>query len=365
MAHEIERASDFAYNAAGGKPWHVGETGCQPFPGGGPATPNEAQRLVLPWTVEETPLVTAGGIVVPDAKGLVRADTRKYLGTVGTERKTLQNADVADIITSIFGDVPIIETVGALRGGEKTFFLVRLANAVEVTPGDAIQRYFLVFNPHDGTSSVRLRIVNIRVVCANTLRIAFREDTKEFTVRHSEGVKRGVETAARLLLGEEADRATTATFLQATRERVLSKAEFSALLDTVAPLPPPAAPKRLELPAGVHGPVQEVVRDNQGRARNRRAFLSALFYDGVAERTVTNAEGEKVTETHNLDGRELDGGHTAYRALQVVSQDADRSRTVQKGTDRKIQNLFGEGAGADNVEATVQYLAGLVGVSAG
>lgn len=364
MAHEIERASDFSYNAAGGKPWHIGDTGCQPFPGGGPATPHEAQTLVLPWEVQEVKL-TANGIAVPDAKGLIRADTLKYLGTVGPERKTLQNKDVADIITNIFGDLPIIETVGALRGGEKTFFLVRLANELEVTPGDTIRRFFLVFNPHDGTGSVRLRIVNVRVVCANTLRIALNEETREFSVRHSEGVKRGVETAARLLLAEQADRTATESFLTATRERVLTKGEFTALLDEVAILPPPVAPTRIALPEGVAGPVQEVTRDNQGRARNRRAFLSALFYDGVAERTVTTPEGERVTETHVLDGSALDGGHTGYRALQVVSQDADRSRTVQRGTDRKIQNVFGEGAGADNVEKTVQFLAGLVGASAG
>lgn len=354
MGHEIESAKDFAYNAAGGKPWHIGETGCEPFPGGGLATPREAQRLILPWKVLEAELFTLGGVRAPDVKALIREDTGKFLGSVGTTRQTLQNEDVAGIIERIFGDVPIIETVGALRGGEKTFFLVKLATPLEVTPGDVVARYFLVYNPHDGTSSVRLRIVNIRVVCANTISIAFGEDTREFTVRHNESVKEAVETASRLLLAEEADRATTATFLRATRERVLSKDEFTALLDEVATLPP--AP----VATGTAPP-----RDNQGRARNRRAFLSALFYDGVAEREVTGADGKKVAEVHKLDGANLDGGHTGYRALQVISQDADRTRTVQKGTNRKIQNIFGEGAGAENVEKTVKFLAELVGASAG
>lgn len=362
MGHEIESANDFAYNAASGKPWHVDETGCQPFPGGGLVTAREAQRLILPWEVVESPLFTPTGIQATDVKGLIRGDTGRFLGTVGITRQTLQNADVAEIITNVFGDVPVIETVGALRGGEKTFFLVKLATPLTVTPGDEINRYFLVYNPHDGSGSVRLRIVNIRVVCANTLRVALNADTREFTVRHNESVKAGVETAAKLLLAEEADRATTASFLAATRERVLTQAEFTGLLDEVATLPPLAQPK--PLPAGVHGPL-EAPRDNQGRARNRRAFLSALFYDGVAEREVVGPDGKKITETHTLDGADLDGGHTGYRALQVVSQDADRSRTVQKGTNRKIQNIFGEGSGADNVEKTVQYLAELVGASAG
>lgn len=354
MAHEIENANDFGYSAAGGEPWHIGMTGCKAFPGGGCVTPHEAQKLILPWSVEECPLTTPQGIVVPDMKGMVRSDTLRYLGTVTKGRTTLQNDDVAEILTRIFGDVNCIETVGALRGGEKTFFLVKLGTPIEVTPGDIVQRYFLCYNPHDGSGSVRMRIVNIRVVCANTLRMALGENTREFTVRHNESVKQATETAARLLLAEEADRATTATFLAATRERQMSKSEWTGLLDEIQPL----TFKTLS-PQGAAGPLETT-----GRSKNRREFLSALFYDAAAEQSYWDGEnGRMDTISHTLDGADLDGGQTAYRALQVASQDADRSRTVQKGTDRKVQNLFGEGAGSVAVEKTVKYLSQLVGVN--
>lgn len=326
MAHEIENDSDFGYAANEGKAWHGRG---RPFPGGGLATPREAQRFILPWRVLEEPVVRPTGEIVTSRKSLVRSDTGAHLSVVGIGHTPLAHEDVAAILTDIFGELPCVDTCGALRGGARTWFLVKLANA-EFTVGradDRLTRYMIVMNPMDGTSSVVLKVVTVRVVCANTMSVALDEETTEFRVKHTPGVRIGTEVAAKILANEYVSRTKLQAFLTATRERQMTAEEWKNLLALVIP-------------------------GDSARAINRRGFLTTLFEAGTA----TAPDGSR----HTLDGAELDGTATAFRALNVISQDGDRSRPVRAGTDRRMDNLFGVGTGARNLAVATRYLKGLL-----
>jgi phage/plasmid-like protein (TIGR03299 family) len=63
-------------------------------------------------------------------------------------------------------------TCGSLRQGRKVWMLAKMPGHVEVTDRDVLEKYVLITNSHDGTGAVRLFPTSVRVVCANTLRLA-------------------------------------------------------------------------------------------------------------------------------------------------------------------------------------------------
>jgi phage/plasmid-like protein (TIGR03299 family) len=324
MGHGIEQDEDFGYAASEGRPWHGRG---RPFPGGGLATPREAQTFVLGWRVLEEPIARPTGEIISSKKSLIRSDTARVLGVVGSGHTPLQNEDVAEVLEGLFGDVPVVDTVAALGGGARTSFLAKIPDGFEVREGDRIDRFFLVYNPYDGSSSVVVKFTAIRVVCGNALNLALSNHANEVRVRHTPGVKFGVETAAKILARGDQYWRDLRAFLGATRERQLTSAEWDQLL-------------------------AQVVEGDSARAKNRRAFLTGLFDSAEA----TAPDGTR----HTLDGADLDGGRTAYRAVQTIAQDADRSRPVREGTDRRLENLFGEGQGARSVALAVGYVRGLL-----
>jgi hypothetical protein len=77
------------------------------------------------------------------------------------------------------------ETAGALGNGQQVWGLADLGLTVSV--GDDKQSSYLMFaTGHDGSMSHQYRIVNTRVVCANTLAMALGEKTRsKLLVRHT------------------------------------------------------------------------------------------------------------------------------------------------------------------------------------
>jgi phage/plasmid-like protein (TIGR03299 family) len=317
MAHELsfttdaqgEKRAELAYNLDNGVPWHsLGE------PIKGYLSAPEAVRRVLPWTVRTEPVYTSDGKLVTQSRAVVREDTGAVIGAVGPRHTLLQNHELGDILGGIFGPASaVVDVIGALRGGARTFVLARLPQGFEVREGDRVARYLLAYNPHDGDGgSVVIRWTTVRVACANLLSIALRERGEVIRVRHTPGVKAGIEEAARVLAKGEAYWRDLRAYFAALSERQLSAREFESFLASL-------------VPAKTLGDGTE---ETTAQAKKTRDRLRQLF------------EGD------GLIGADLDGGKNAWRAFQAVTQFTDRERAVRGGTNRIAGSLFGEGAGA-------------------
>jgi phage/plasmid-like protein (TIGR03299 family) len=95
------------------------------------------------------------------------------LGAVGTRYTPFQNRDAFAWMDDVVGEsLAIWHTAGSLRGGRTVWMLCKLPEVVEVSDRDLMDQYVLVTNHHDGLGSVRLFPTTVRVVCANTLRLA-------------------------------------------------------------------------------------------------------------------------------------------------------------------------------------------------
>jgi phage/plasmid-like protein (TIGR03299 family) len=182
MAHEIE--SMFSVNEV---PWHGLGTLLD-----SPPTVAEAMREAgLDWTVTMREVRTVDGAEVPGVRATVRESDGRVLGCVGTYYKPLQNAEAFDFFNPFLAaGEATLETAGSLREGSRIWILAKLARDPSViVPGDEVNKYILLANAHDGSLTVRVGFVPIRVVCANTLALAAEHQaSKLLRIRHQKNV---------------------------------------------------------------------------------------------------------------------------------------------------------------------------------
>ena len=183
MAHEVE---SMMYNSKNDVPWHkLGESV------EGLATSEEALgKAGLDWRVTKEPmLVNMNGekVTVPDNYAVVRDTDKAVLGVVGERYHPLQNHDAFGFFDELVGEEQAIyETAGSLRGGKRVWLLAKLPDFIRIEGHeDFIQKYVLLFNSHDGTKPLTMKITPVRVVCNNTLSLALKGKGDEIKIRHT------------------------------------------------------------------------------------------------------------------------------------------------------------------------------------
>lgn len=179
MSHDLATINgQSAMMYYGEVPWHGL---CQKLDG--PATAAEAIRAAnLDWKVEKTPLHIHQGKLypkVPDRFVIVRQDQAAsdapptVQGIVGRDYTPLQNREAFDWFDPIAdGAKAIYHTAGALGDGERVWILAKLPDAIQVIGDDIADKFLLLSNSHDGSSSVQVKFTPIRVECQNTLTMA-------------------------------------------------------------------------------------------------------------------------------------------------------------------------------------------------
>lgn len=188
MAHDItQRANGFAEMAfTGTTPWHgLGQRVTEG------ATIEEWQTAAgLDWQAIEAPVqyqMGEGGrtMAYPEKKVLYRNDTGAPLSVVGDGYKTVQPAEVLEFFRDMADSWQwTIHTAGSLKGGRKIWALARNHTEGDVTPGDRVRGNLLLATSLDGSLATVAAMTAIRVVCANTLRLAL-ADTAGKRVRVS------------------------------------------------------------------------------------------------------------------------------------------------------------------------------------
>ncbi len=185
MAHLVEQ---MAY--VGQTPWH--ELGNQ-LP---PKQPIEvwAQKAGMDWSIRETPVrflaeqADAWGSVLTfeDQKVLYRSDTKAPLSVVGSRYQVVQPREVLEFyrdLTEISGFE--LETAGVLKAGRKFWALAKIGKEAALKGNDLVKGYLLLATSCDGTLATTATPTTIRVVCNNTLSIAFSGATSAIKVPHS------------------------------------------------------------------------------------------------------------------------------------------------------------------------------------
>lgn len=173
MVHELATANGrTAMMYAGEVPWHGLGTRLEE-----PVTAREAIAAAgLDYLAELQEIQTGHGTPIPQRKAVVRSDSGNILGIVGNSYVPVQNYQAFGFLDAVVADGSLrYHTAGALGEGERVWMLAKLPDDIRVkTSDDITEKYLLLSNSHDGSSSLRVHFTPIRVVCANTLAIAAR-----------------------------------------------------------------------------------------------------------------------------------------------------------------------------------------------
>lgn len=211
-------------------PWHGLGTRVEEAP-----TSEEALRLAgLAWCVEQTPVYTDAGLLIPGYKANRRDTDGAILGIVSDRYKIVQNTDAFAFTDAIVGEtedgVVKYETAGSLCGGKQIWLLAKMPTKKVL--GDDVEPYMFFSNSHDGSGAIKIGMTPIRVVCQNTLNMALNTAKRSWSTKHMGDMQSKLEEARLCLqladkymtrLDEEADRLANARLYHEQIEEILDE----------------------------------------------------------------------------------------------------------------------------------------------
>lgn len=187
----------------GDEPWHsLGQRRDHP------ATAAEALEAAnLDWDVMKVALYAADGehsqrldghfgVVPLDRWGKPNCPV---FGPVASDYRPLQNREAFAFFDPIVGEgAAIFHTAGAIDQGARIWIMAKLPDDIRVADKDITNKYLLLTNSHDGTSSVFVKFTPVRVVCKNTLTMALNSGPA-LRITHTREIERRLEDARRNL----------------------------------------------------------------------------------------------------------------------------------------------------------------------
>ena len=220
----------------------------------------------LDWTVSTKELETIDGIDVPNYFATVRDTDKSVLGVVGNRYTPIQNLECFDFLDTVVDDSNAkYETAGSLYDGRVVWLLLNLNKPVQVDD-DVTHNYLLLTNSHDGSSALKGLTTPIRVVCANTLRLAIDGKNNGFSFKHTSNLS-GKVAQARATLTRAYDYVDN---FQLEMERLLdtevTNEKFEEIMTDVMPLPAPTSEN-----------VSVITRINNNKATIEKLFNEPEF----------------------------------------------------------------------------------------
>ena len=212
------------------KPWHGLGTKVDEAP-----TSAEALELAgLNWKVEQTPVYTADGTLIPNYKANRRNTDKSVLGIVTDRYQIVQNDEAFEFTDSIVGEtengVVKYETAGSLNHGKKIWLLAKMPT--QKVLDDEVEPYMCFTNSHDGSGAIRICMTPIRVVCQNTLNMALSQAKRSWSTKHVGDIEAKLEEAKMCLaladeymynLGIEAEKLANATLRREQIDEILNE----------------------------------------------------------------------------------------------------------------------------------------------
>ena len=261
MPHELEQLADgtTAFATARIPAWHqlgVVTTGCMT------AAEVLTTARLSGWNVRKialagldptadpgTPGSAQAPLIAPDKRMTVRTNpvtsATDYLGVVGKDYVPVQNEDCTELLDLLVdASGAHHETAGSLRQGRQVFITLRLPEGVRIAGVDDLDLYLALTTSHDGSVALRVDATPVRVVCANTQRLALRRSVGHYTFRHTTNIRTRI-AQARQAIGivfdyRDAFTAEAEHLLQQT----LDEDAFRAVCQQIWPTPAPDAPVR-------------------------------------------------------------------------------------------------------------------------
>lgn len=220
----------------------------------------------------------AGKKPEPDYWLNVRDDIHRVIGVVKKRYRLFQNVEAPIFLDNLVdsGDATY-ETAGSLHGGSQVWWLMKLPEGVSIggDEREKLETYILLTNSHDGSTSVVVAVVTVRVVCQNTLAWSLSSALRTMKVKHTESAKDRFMEARRTLelgftyqaeLAELGDQMVNTSF---------SDAEFTAFLGSLVP-----TPKKVKKDGKI------INKRSITMAKNTKGLIKHVYYNNETQQHV-------------------------------------------------------------------------------
>lgn len=297
MSHEISRRNGRAemFSGSGKVPWHGLGTVVE-----GLLTSAEALKAAgMAWNVVEHPVFSLNGSYrkCDGYKAICREDTGEVLSVMSDRYRIIQNAEAFEFFDAVTqSKEAVYDTAGVLHGGARIWIMAKLPGSLFIN-GDEHEKTVLLVNSHDGTYSLMMQQVLVRVVCHNTLSVALRGATNKIKIRHTANWKQKEGEARKALGIAEQYFASVQEALNGLGSHLLSKDEMTAFASALVP-----AKDETDVPT---------------RTQNIRAEITRLFDRGAGNK-----------------------GATRWDALQAVTDYADHSASLRGENSTRLESAL-------------------------
>lgn len=188
MAHEITVRQDGKAEIAyvGERPWHCLGTKLDQDA----TIETWIKEAGLDWEAQKSMVkfMADDGMTSFQGKSVIyRSDSLSPLGIVSDEYKIVQPREVVEFFKEAAGQANMkLEVAGSLFGGRRFWATARVAaDELKLNGVDVVRPYVLLITSVDGTLATTATLVNTRVVCANTARVALNENGERVRVTHA------------------------------------------------------------------------------------------------------------------------------------------------------------------------------------
>ena len=344
MSHGLAHRNAMVFH--GKTPWHGWGLAIGPDTARGTWQDLVALCADLGHLVVVEPLYRADGSIVTDAQLSVNGNTGRPHGTVGKSWTPIQTADAMAISERLVATGRATwETAASLDNGSRVFSCIKLSVTAEPIKGDTVETYILNCVGHDGYHSHTLCATGVRVVCANTERMALKgAHGRTLRVRHTKNADALMQDAHEIIDHATADALATAEIWTALGKASATEAQLRAYVRAVLPQLRSAAKaaeeKRAAELAAADGAATFAAL--LARPANIDAELSA---QGVVDRTVSRVEDRIVELFESGAGTEIPGVRgSAWGAYNAMTE----YLTHERGKDPGLRFLA---AATDDVSA--------------
>lgn len=246
----------------------------------------------LDWNVIQKPIETVD--VFPVRLDGYKANVREYdnepLGIVTDRYKVVQNREAFSFVDSLVEEGVKFEQAGQFQNGRKVWILASLPDKYIIS-GEAVNPYVVFITAHDGSSSMKVAMTPVRVICCNMLNLALSKASRTWSAIHTGDIDKKLDDARDTLIH-------ASTYMQ----------ELGKEIDTLNH-------KRIS-DAEVYSMVAELIPTDESMTDAQKKNAGALRDDLL---------------TRYFHAPDLSGlSRNAYRFIQAVSDHATHSEPLRK-----------------------------------
>jgi phage/plasmid-like protein (TIGR03299 family) len=187
----------------------------------------------LDWTVSNRAVASMNfkgeWEVDPSTVAVHRDDNDYRLGYVSKGYESVQNEVLLSKVNPLIEEgILTVENMGHLQNGAKVFIQARISQGFQVI-GEDYNAFITLLNGHTANASVAIGSSAVRVICANTFTMAYRDIGQKF--RHNRGVNELVIGSSMVMDLVNEDMARYAQNVETIANATCTGAQFTRFLE--------------------------------------------------------------------------------------------------------------------------------------